>query len=77
MTAGNERSQNFACTQVLVADHSFLLQLIELFKLADKYDCPGLSAECVSMLGKVTWVHDVAPLLQVRSRSGHPCTVHA
>ena len=48
-----------------MADHSLLLQLIELFKLADKYDCPGLSAECISMLGKVTWARDVAPLLQV------------
>ena len=60
-----------------VANRFLPLQLIELFKLADKYDCPGLSAECVSMLGKVTWAHDVAPLLQVRVRSGHPCTAHA
>lgn len=41
------------------------LQVLELFKAADKYDVPGLVKECVQIFRKLTQSADVAPLLQV------------
>ena len=41
------------------------LQVLELFKAADKYDVPGLVKECVQIFKKITHAADVAPLLQV------------
>ena len=42
-----------------------LLQVLELFKAADKYDVPGLVKECVQIFRNITHSADVAPLLQV------------
>ena len=41
------------------------LQVLELFKAADKYDVAGLVKECVQIFKKITHAADVAPLLQV------------
>ena len=43
------------------------LQMIELFKAADKYDIYGLLQECVSHLRGLTGASEIAPLLQVSS----------
>ena len=43
-----------------------LLQVLELFKAADKYDVSGLLKECVQIFKKITRSMDVAPLLQVK-----------
>jgi len=45
------------------------LQVLELFKAADKYDVPGLVKECVQIFRKITRSADVAPLLQVSCHS--------
>ena len=45
----------------------WLLQVIELFKAADKYDVLGLVQECVSRFRQLTGAHEIAPLLQVHS----------
>ena len=42
------------------------LQVLKLFKAADKYDVAGLVKECVQIFKKITRAADVAPLLQVR-----------
>ena len=42
-----------------------LMQVLDLFKAADKYDVPGLVKECVQMFHTITACDDVAPLLQV------------
>ena len=41
------------------------VQVLELFKAADKYDVSGLLKECVQIFKKITRSVDVAPLLQV------------
>ena len=41
------------------------MQVLELFKAADKYDVAGLVKECVQIFKKITHAADVAPLLQV------------
>lgn len=43
------------------------MQVLELFKAADKYDVAGLVKECVQIFKKITHAADVAPLLQVWS----------
>ena len=49
------------------------MQVIELFKAADKYDVLGLVQECVARFRQVTGANEIAPLLQVSSnlRSMH------
>ena len=44
-----------------------MLQVIELFKAADKYDVRGLVQECVSHFRQLTGANEIAPLLQVTS----------
>ena len=46
-------------------NHYGSLQVLELFKAADKYDVAGLVKECVQIFKKITHAADVAPLLQV------------
>lgn len=41
------------------------MQVIELFKAADKYDVLGLVQECVARFRQVTGANEIAPLLQV------------
>lgn len=43
------------------------LQVIDLFKAADKYDVLGLVQECVASFRELTGADEVAPLLQVCS----------
>lgn len=50
---------------VIVTQSYYNLQVLELFKAADKYDVPGLVKECVQIFKKITHAADVAPLLQV------------
>lgn len=45
-----------------------LWQVVEMFKAADKYDCPGLMKECVQTFRQTTEVPDIASLLQVMIR---------
>lgn len=42
------------------------MQVIELFKAADKYDVLGLVRECVASFQRLTGADEVAPLLQAR-----------
>lgn len=50
---------------MIVTQSYYNLQVLELFKAADKYDVPGLVKECVQTFKKITHAADVAPLLQV------------
>ena len=49
----------------LLKRESAHLQVIKLFKAADKYDIYGLIQECVSHLRGLTGANEIAPLLQV------------
>ena len=40
------------------------VQVIELFKAADKYDVLGLVQECVARFRQLTGADEIAPLLQ-------------
>ena len=40
------------------------MQVIELFKAADKYDVLGLVQECVARFRQLTGADEIAPLLQ-------------
>ena len=52
---------------------SVCVQVIELFKAADKYDVLGLVQECVARFRKLTGAAEVAPLLQVSTWYRLPC----
>eukprot|EP00884_Botryococcus_braunii_P004067 jgi/Botrbrau1/13661/Bobra.0292s0010.1 len=52
----------YGCLPELPKDHG---QVVEMFKAADKYDCPGLMKECVQTFRQTTEVNDIAGLLQV------------
>ena len=48
-----------------IIQNTLAMQVLELFKAADKYDVAGLVKECVQIFKKITHAADVAPLLQV------------
>ena len=70
----NQSIDQSTCTLPVVACNllthgGMWLQVLELFKAADKYDVPGLVKECVQIFRKITRSADVAPLLQVSCHS--------
>ena len=54
-----------------------LLQVVELYKAADKYDVPGLMSECMQILRQLTTADDVAALLQVSNMHPFAVCLHA
>jgi hypothetical protein len=45
------------------------MQVVELYKAADKYEVLGLLAECAAAFRALTGAAEVAPLLQARPRA--------